>query len=76
MVAGSKTKHPQKWCQKTVDKRPKLWYLNNANGKRKYKPSDVCGSGSVVEHLLAKERVAGSIPVSRFFLFQGDVAKW
>jgi hypothetical protein len=25
----------------------------------------VCGSGSVVEHLLAKEKVAGSIPVSR-----------
>ena len=24
-----------------------------------------CASGSVVEHLLAKERVAGSIPVSR-----------
>ncbi len=24
-----------------------------------------CGSGSVVEHLLAKEKVAGSIPVSR-----------
>ena len=27
-----------------------------------------CGSGSVVEHLLAKEKVAGSIPVSRFNL--------
>jgi hypothetical protein len=29
-----------------------------------------CGSGSVVEHLLAKEKVAGSIPVSRspFFI--------
>ena len=26
-----------------------------------------CASGSVVEHLLAKEGVAGSIPVSRFF---------
>jgi hypothetical protein len=25
----------------------------------------VCGSSSVVEHLLAKEKVAGSIPVSR-----------
>jgi hypothetical protein len=25
----------------------------------------LCGSGSVVEHLLAKEKVAGSIPVSR-----------
>ena len=25
-----------------------------------------CASGSVVEHLLAKEGVAGSIPVSRF----------
>ncbi len=27
----------------------------------------LCASGSVVEHLLAKEGVAGSIPVSRFF---------
>ena len=26
-----------------------------------------CASGSAVEHLLAKEGVAGSIPVSRFF---------
>ena len=26
-----------------------------------------CASGSVVEHLLAKEGVAGSIPVSRSF---------
>jgi hypothetical protein len=25
----------------------------------------ICASGSVVEHLLAKEGVAGSIPVSR-----------
>lgn len=29
--------------------------------------SKQCASGSVVEHLLAKEGVAGSIPVSRFF---------
>ncbi len=28
------------------------------------------GSGSVVEHLLAKEKVAGSIPVSRSNLFE------
>jgi hypothetical protein len=27
--------------------------------------SQLRGSGSVVEHLLAKEKVAGSIPVSR-----------
>ena len=27
----------------------------------------ICASGSAVEHLLAKEGVAGSIPVSRFF---------
>ncbi len=32
--------------------------------------SKTCASGSAVEHLLAKEGVAGSIPVSRlFFLF-------
>ena len=29
-------------------------------------PQGVCGSGSVVEHLLAREKVLGSIPVSRF----------
>ncbi len=29
--------------------------------------SGTCASGSAVEHLLAKEGVAGSIPVSRFF---------
>ncbi len=28
----------------------------------------MCASGSAVEHLLAKEGVAGSIPVSRLFL--------
>ena len=28
-----------------------------------------CASGSAVEHLLAKERVAGSIPVSRSFFY-------
>ena len=31
----------------------------------------VCASGSVVEYRLAKARVAGSNPVSRFFLFPG-----
>jgi hypothetical protein len=47
----------------------------------------ISGSGSVVEHLLAKEKVAGSIPVSRSIsdypshaytrvLVCGDVAKW
>ena len=44
----------------------------------------ISGSGSVVEHLLAKEKVAGSIPVSRSSLIIrhtagktfGDVAKW
>ena len=34
-----------------------------------------CGRGSVVEHLLAKERVVGSNPIARS-VFQGDVAKW
>ena len=33
-------------------------------------PATVCASGSAVEHLLAKEGVAGSIPVSRFFVLQ------
>ena len=31
-----------------------------------------CASGSAVEHLLAKEGVAGSIPVSRSFYFNGN----
>ena len=33
-----------------------------------------CASGSAVEHLLAKERVAGSIPVSRFFFLLNAVS--
>ena len=32
-----------------------------------------CASGSAVEHLLAKEGVAGSIPVSRFFYLVAEV---
>ena len=32
---------------------------------------NICASGSAVEHLLAKEGVAGSIPVSRSFVPQG-----
>ena len=36
-----------------------------------------CASGSVVEHLLAKEGAAGSIPVSRFFFtFLGVFCVW
>src|SRR5690348_14846713 len=35
-----------------------------------------CGSGSGVERLLAKEKVAGSNPVSRSRSLPGDVAKW
>ena len=34
-----------------------------------------CGSGSVVEHLLAKEKVASSNLVFRS-IGSGDVAKW
>ena len=33
---------------------------------------NICASGSAVEHLLAKEGVAGSIPVSRFFCVHFD----
>ena len=36
---------------------------------------DLCASGSAVEHLLAKEGVAGSIPVSRSKKTT-DVSKW
>ncbi len=32
----------------------------------------MCASGSVVERLLAKEKVAGSIPVSRFLCRKGS----
>ena len=35
----------------------------------------ICGSGSVVEHRLAKARVAGSSPVFRSIKF-GAIAKW
>jgi hypothetical protein len=42
--------------------------------------SATCGRGSVVEHLLAKERVVGSNPIARSVLKRqvrrGDVAKW
>ena len=34
-----------------------------------------CASGSVVEHLLAKEGAAGSIPVSRFFNAKNSILK-
>lgn len=34
----------------------------------------ICASGSVVEHLLAKEGVAGSIPVSRSIVTKRAVA--
>ena len=39
--------------------------LNTCCGTQQIK---TCASGSVVEHLLAKEGVAGSIPVSRSFI--------
>ena len=32
----------------------------------------ICASGSAVEHLLAKEGVAGSIPVSRSFYLAAE----
>ena len=32
-----------------------------------------CASGSVVEYRLAKARVAGSNPVSRFFIYSGSL---
>jgi hypothetical protein len=35
-----------------------------------------CGNSSVVEHLLAKERVAGSNPVSRFLRPHKIKANW
>ena len=40
-----------------------------------FETNAVCASGSAVEHLLAKERVAGSIPVSRFRVKQKDIQK-
>jgi hypothetical protein len=39
-------------------------------------PEGVSGSGSVVEHLLAKEKVAGSIPVSRSRNSWGRISKY
>ena len=66
----------------------KRWYKKGANGTygeilkcpqtlinqgNKAKSSVLCASGSVVERLLAKEKVAGSIPVSRFFYYMGSL---
>jgi DNA repair protein RecO (recombination protein O) len=52
-----------------IDKPHKVWYLNAANAialaQSILQHSQLCGSGSVVEHFLAKEDVAGSSPVSR-----------
>ena len=39
---------------------------------RRYLKKTKCASGSVVEHLLAKERVAGSSPVSRSLKINKD----
>jgi hypothetical protein len=49
-------------------------------GTRHSITSHSCGRGSVVEHLLAKERVVGSNPIARSVMVgscsRGDVAKW
>gem|GEM_PF-5548912 len=44
-----------------------MGYANNADNSTRYSPQAVSkrGSGSGVERLLAKEKVAGSNPVSR-----------
>ena len=43
--------------------------------RQRPKENTKCASGSAVEHLLAKEGVAGSIPVSRFFYFIRNLEK-
>ena len=52
--------------KKTFDIFEKVWYSIKVVRNNTY---HLCASGSAVEHLLAKEGVAGSIPVSRSFLF-------
>ena len=44
-----------------------MYYLVCVRKRVSLREDCVCASGSVVEHLLAKEGAAGSIPVSRFF---------
>jgi hypothetical protein len=56
-----------------------VWYSSDVDfmGLRKEAVMKLfCGSGSGVERLLAKEKVAGSNPVSRSRSLPGDVAKW
>ena len=42
-----------------------VYYITCVREKPNEQHNIICASGSVVEHLLAKEGVAGSIPVSR-----------
>ena len=51
----------KKFLQFVVDKPKTIMYSNICSQEQ----HNTCASGSAVEHLLAKEGVAGSIPVSR-----------
>ena len=53
-----------------VDKHYFIWYHCQCSQRNAFRQTadDRCASGSAVEHLLAKEGVAGSIPVSRSLL--------
>ena len=55
----------QKTIQKTVDIVDDVWHINKAQNASERKTTK-CGCGSVVEHLLAKENVVGSNPITRF----------
>jgi hypothetical protein len=53
------------YLKKVVDISCNVWHINKAQNARERKNNTKCGCGSVVEHLLAKENVVGSNPITR-----------
>ncbi len=51
--------------QKTFDINHNICHINKALNANQRKSKTHCGCGSVVEHLLAKENVVGSNPITR-----------
>jgi len=50
---------------KIVDISYNIWHINKALNAKERETNRKCGCGSVVEHLLAKENVVGSNPITR-----------
>lgn len=53
------------YLEKVVDISCNVWHINKAQNASEHKSNRICGCGSVVEHLLAKENVVGSNPITR-----------